>query len=308
MQTYVAYGLGIRSDLELPELVVGDRPAEVVVRRGAVEFPESSRTGAGSGLVATSDDIRFWLGGVGTFLVRDGRSIRVEAAPDAADDLLRPAILGPAMGLLLHQRGLATFHGSSLCVDGLAAIFLGAKGAGKSTLAAALYERGHPLVADDISAVHVVDGRMSVLPGYPTFKLWPDSARALGIAPDELEPLHGQTDKLLMPARKGFPDRPVPLGAVYVLTADDGGAEDAFRRLRPASGLLELLPHWYAAMSGLPLIRTLGLSVHLRQCAEIAAAVPVFHLLRTLPFAAPAETTEQVVTHFRNVMHERNGE
>lgn len=303
MKTYVAYRLGIRSEIPLPDLLgQADAPADVTIRRGAVEYPDSRRRGTGSGLLAASGEIRFWLDGVGTFLIRDGRMIQVDAASGADDELLLPTILGPAMGLLLHQRGLATFHGSSVSIDGRAAIFLGAKGFGKSTLAAALHARGHALLADDISVVESKGSEPIVLPGYPTFKLWPDSARALGTPPESLRPLHGQTDKLLMEVSDGFPVEPVPLGGVYLLGDDsEPGETETFERLGAPSAVLELLPHWYAAMSGLPLIRALGLSAHFRQCGAIAQGVPIFHFRQARAFEALAATAKQLEAHFRGI-------
>lgn len=298
MGIYLAYGLRIESELPLPELVEAASPADVTIRRAPVDYPDPKPTGAGGGLVADTDEIRFWIEGVGTFLVRAGRSILVDATPDTPEELLRPTLLGPALGLLLHQRGFATFHGSSVSVHGRAAIFLGPKGSGKSTLAAALNARGHPLLADDISAVDSTGGRPHVLPSYPLVKLWPDSAKVLRAGRGSLRRLHRRTDKLVMRPRDGAPENPVPLGCVYILAPD--ASDDMFEQLRPPTAILKLLPHWYAAMSGLPLIRALGVSVHFRQCAEITESVPVFQLASSGTLADVGETARRTEGHFQH--------
>jgi hypothetical protein len=113
--------------------------------------------------------------GIGTFLVRDGREILVDPDPDAGDALLQLALLGPVLAALLQQRGDLVLHASAVEIDGAAVGFLGGRGAGKSTMAAALLRRGYPLLTDDILAVSLEDGSPRVLPGFPQLKLWPDA-------------------------------------------------------------------------------------------------------------------------------------
>jgi len=57
-------------------------------------------------------------------------------------------------------------HASGVELNGRAALFLGSSGAGKSTLAAALVQRGYPLVTDDFCVINSGCGTV--------FKLAPD--------------------------------------------------------------------------------------------------------------------------------------
>ena len=73
----------------------------------------------------------------GTMAERHGTEIVVDPLPS----------LGMGFGLLLRPRGLVVLHASSVDIDGKAVAFVGNPGRGKSTLALALLEQGHKLVA-----------------------------------------------------------------------------------------------------------------------------------------------------------------
>ena len=82
--------------------------------------------------------VRFRWPGVGACEVRDGREIAVDPAPGVDADLLSTYLLGPALGVLLHQRGGLVLHASAVTVGGGCVAFLADAGWGKSTLAATL--------------------------------------------------------------------------------------------------------------------------------------------------------------------------
>src|SRR2546421_132869 len=83
---------------------------------------------------ASDDGACRYLGGVGAFLVRGGREIVVDPAPGVEARVLRLSILGPAFGLLLHQRGRFVLHASAVASGGGVLAFAGGSGWGKSTL------------------------------------------------------------------------------------------------------------------------------------------------------------------------------
>jgi coenzyme PQQ synthesis protein D (PqqD) len=62
-----------------------------------------------------------------------------------------------------EHRWLTTIHGSSVALDGRAALLAGTSGSGKSTLAAFLVARGFTYVSDDMIAV-TQDGRLAAWP------------------------------------------------------------------------------------------------------------------------------------------------
>jgi hypothetical protein len=172
MFSYAVYGLHIHSDLPLRGLMVseGRTGVDACIRLGRVNnLPSKAKPREGC-CDATAEEAYFFWEGEGRFLVRGGREIIVEPAPGVDERVLRSVLLGVALGVLLHQRGLLTLHASAVVINGGAVAFIGRKGEGKSTMAAAFYARDSGVLADDIVACLRHDaGRPMVLPGtYPT--------------------------------------------------------------------------------------------------------------------------------------------
>src|SRR5689334_9586394 len=183
MPSYSAYGLSIRSDLLLPELLPGvgaqADSGDVVVHFGQVQPLPSPLDASGFGFWAHGNDACHYVDKVGAFLVRDGREIVIDPVSGVEERLLRLSLLGPAFGLLLHQRGFLVIHGSVVERAGAAIAFLGKNGWGKSTIAAALHGKGYNLVTDDVAAIRLTGDGPTVIPGFPQVKLWPEAATLL---------------------------------------------------------------------------------------------------------------------------------
>jgi len=271
--TYVAYGLGIHSALELPELVPGPARSDVVVRLGPVPNVSILPPVGGHLLSLADGEARLAWPEVGAILLRRGEEITIDPRPGVAPELLRLYLLGPALGLLLLQRGLVVLHASAATVAGGAVAFLGHSGDGKSTTVAALHARGSAVVADDVLAVDpdAPDGPTAV-PGFPQLRLWPDAVSALGESPEALPRLHaGEEKRAKVPGIQAT--APQALRRLYVLA--DGEALG----LEPLAGhaaVFQLVQHSYVA----PALEQLGTSSFLARCARLAAAVPVRRLRR----------------------------
>jgi hypothetical protein len=284
MYHYVAYGLGIRSALPLPELMSQIAPhgalsGEIAVRLGPVRRSPPQVDAAGFGFWATADEACHFVEKVGAFLVRGGREIVVDPVPGVEERLLRLSLLGPAMALLLHQRGLLVLHASVVARRGEAVAFLGNNGWGKSTIAGALYAKGYDVVADDVAAIGIDPGGPIVFPGFPQLKLWPEAATLLGETPERLPVLHPGFDKRGWHVGRGFSTEGRRLERVYVLAQ---GPAPALEPLEPRQAWLELMRNWYGNRFGRGLLQTGGsAALHLRQCVALASRVPMHRLRRS---------------------------
>lgn len=287
---YTAYGLTLCSAEPLPGLPSEDMPGRPTVRLrpGPVAMPPpdafvGGRFGAWSAGRATVA----WAGYAGLCVER-GRCVRyaAQALARASPAWLRGLLLGAGLGLLLHQRGTLVLHASAVVLEGGAVAVAGPKGAGKSTLCAALARRGYPLLADDVVAVTDRGGAPYVEPGVPQVRLWAEAARA--VAPEASGTrLHAGLDKFVFPVP---PATGAPLRAVFVL---EGAASP---RARPAGAPWEalrlLLPHLYAP-------RFVGARClderHLAGAARLGEDVPVFRLGRSPGLAGLPALADLVV-------------
>lgn len=195
-------------------------------------------------------------------------------------------LLGPVFGLVLRLRGIPSLHASAVVVDGRALAICGPAGAGKSTTAAALAARGHPLVADDVLALPLRDGRVQAQPAYPHLRLWPDVVAPLFGGDAELPLLTPNWDKRLLRLDAAFHRDPLPLGAVYLLAAREAGADaPRLRSVGATEAVLALVPNTYVSWFPGREAQARALGV----LGELARTVPV---VRATPHADPARLGE----------------
>ena len=275
--SYTAYGLGIRSVLPLPELIAGEVAADVVIREQEIDCPALEAIDEQHAFGTIQEEAYYRFSGVGTFLVRGGHEIIVDPVAGVDTRALRLSLLGPAMALVLHQRGRFIVHASAVAIGGRAVAFLGGNGFGKSTMAAALYTRGHDMLTDDVAAICTGSSGLMLLPSFPQFKLWPESALALGNEPETLPLVHPDFQKRAYQVTRRFSRKPLPLQRLYVLS---GGPTVELSPLQPQQALAEFMRYWYGTRFGRPLLRTVGISCLFRQCADLASKVSMSRLKR----------------------------
>lgn len=188
---YQVYGLNLRSDLELPELVpTADRNIDISISLGTVPetLPGARRYGKWAEYLDTCCLFRF--DNIGRFLIEDGRSITLEpygpAQMDHGDAVamsdVRLYLLGSALAALLHQRNMLPLHVSAVLAETGVWAFTGPSGAGKSTMAGWLSQvEGLPLISDDVSVASIRAGAVRLLPGPRKLKLWDDAVEYLNL-------------------------------------------------------------------------------------------------------------------------------
>jgi hypothetical protein len=165
---YRVYDLEIVSEIPIPEFIHGGSGRDVtVLLRDAVPLNGHKRgwefLSRQEGLLRTE---------YGSFSLREGREVVV--TPTATDQtVLRMYLLGGVMAALLYQRGLLSVHASAVSLAGESVLLIGDQGQGKSTTAAAIYQRGHQVIADDVAAIEVNESVSTVMPAFPVLKLFP---------------------------------------------------------------------------------------------------------------------------------------
>lgn len=274
---YRAYGLIVRSEVSLPELEpTAPATPDLEIAVGPVDFPDGASAGATAFRFEPARQYLSWQA-VGTFMISGGKRIDVDPAPGIDDPLLAFPLLGPVMALALHQRRLLVLHASAIAVGGKSVIFMGDKGAGKSTTAGAMIRAGHRLLTDDVVALDLSDpGRPMILPGFPQLKLAADAAGAIRLEQTEVRPrVHPQIDKAQHRLHDGFADEAVPVSRIYVL---ERGGRAAISPLAGAAALPAIIKFSYVTRFGRQALPGDSASVHLGQCAQVAGRVGVSRL------------------------------
>ena len=214
----------------------------------------------------------------GSFRISDGREIVVDPTEGASERTLRLFLLGSAMGLILHQRGLLPLHANAVVLDGRAIAVAGASGTGKSTLAAWFSRQGRQIVGDDVIALKAGKDAVIAYPGAPRVRLWREAMERFGLDSGGLEPSYADdaVEKWDLPvAADQLVAEALPLGAIYVL---EDGPQVAITALRGAAATSALFDHTYRG--DFADRRPEWRAEHWRAVAAVAASVPVFRLVR----------------------------
>jgi hypothetical protein len=281
---YRAFGLLVRSELELPELLAAEGEPDLEIRLGSVPARLPEPASAGPHFQASDGDLLFSVEQVARFHATAGRLVIVERINGASAIDLRAYLLGPVLAAILHQRGLLPLHASAIEAGSAAVLFIGPSRCGKSTLAAALARRGYRLLADDVAALLVGGETILVLPGFPQLKLWADAALRLGERPEKLPRVESQREKYGVAMREAFCAMPLPLRRAYAL---EPSAEAAGVSLAPVLGsakVMLLLANTYRQQFLAPG----GRVPNFEQCATVGASVELVQATRP----AGAESVE----------------
>jgi hypothetical protein len=220
MHAYRMTGLNVSSEVALPGARPGSPTAtpDVVIGRAEVPLHLDAAVIARRAWEAAEGRFLFRATGTGRFLLTGGRHIgfQPEAGISAAD--CAGHLMGAVFGLLLHQRGEIILHASAVLIGGNAILFCGRSGLGKSTLAAALCLRGHPLVADDICAISFdADAHPRVSTHSRQLKLAADAAAAFGFAGRDAPNAPQRLNKYQIDPPVEIDQTEFPVGGIYIL-------------------------------------------------------------------------------------------
>jgi hypothetical protein len=276
---YIAFGLKIDSEIPLPEtLPSSPGPSDVCIRFKPVPTALPDPLTDGGYFQATSDTFLLKVTDVARYLVVNGREIWIDPLPNIRIELIRIYLLGSAFGALLHQRHLLVMHASSIQTERGTVLFVGNSGHGKSTLAAAMVQRGYALLADDVTAVSVKSPSAPVaVASFPCMRLCADAAARFDYPLDSLPRIQspdGQ-DKYVVPAKRFCTD-PLPIHAIYSLCVD----ADPSIRLEPVDtgqrfAIVGNNTYRYVFLKALGLLQ-----MHFQAATQVAKSVHIGRITR----------------------------
>lgn len=302
MFSYTAYGLRIRASFPLPELVPanGEEP-DLTICRGKIDRPIPQTSADGSYFSMTGNEAYLFWDDVGGFLVRNGSEIIVDSRDQAEEQIIRLPLLGTVLSAAICQRGFIGFHSSAVAIDGRAIAFLGHRGSGKSTMASALYARGHDLLTDDLVVLKDIEEQSGpmVVPGIPQLKLFPEAAKAsLGDDPEALPRLIAGFEKRARRITGGFASDPVPLKLICLLDTD---SSVFIEPVSAQQSMVELIRHSYAARIFNKWLTGAIAAKHFQRCADLARKVPICCVKRPRALDRLPDVVDLLEAHVREL-------
>jgi hypothetical protein len=287
MHRYSVYGTMLASELEFLEF----EPAEGEQRESGWKLIRDPGVPEPPGPLLGSEQLggdvtvrRFGTGNRLTLEVADVGAFAIDVlarvihwfpGPHDCEDCARFLVVTRVLPFAMQISGTLMLHGSAVVIGDSAAVFVGRKFAGKSTLARALMEAGAVLASDD--CVPVTPGSTPVMQrGLAHHRLRQDSASHFEAVADRIGERAGKYVFGNVRAREGI-SSPVSIGGVYVLHPvpwEEGRAPAVRRRLDRSEAAFHLLQHNRVAA----LLTAPEQVCCLSTAGDLAAAVPVHRL------------------------------
>jgi hypothetical protein len=222
-QVYTAFGLSVRSEIPLPELLNQHKELEcemdLTIEKGDLIQLWSDLASTKSGYVVRENLVMFHVPNIAIFSIQDGKRITISPLDGYDEEIVRLYTLGTCMGAILMQRRVFPLHGSAIAIGGKAYAIIGDSGAGKSTLASALLNHGYQLLSDDVIAISFREDEVTpyVTPSYPQQKLWQTSLEMFGMEQSQYQSIYGRENKYSVPVTTRYYFESLPLGGVFEL-------------------------------------------------------------------------------------------
>ena len=195
------------------------------------------------------------------------------------DRVLRPYFLGNLIGSALRLSGEVVLHGNAIQRGKQTVAWVGRKGVGKSTLAAAFVASGGQLLSDDQVVVRRDSSGWLPSRGLSIIRLWPRSAAVASSAEGVtfIPHRHPRIKGVIEVPDQAMGWTPAPLAAICVLGPRlTGESRPSIRLLRAGARLHAVHPHRLAARS-LPLSENQA-RAEFQQFGKLTAEVPVFEV------------------------------
>lgn len=278
---YRVHGLTVTSAFPISELapVVGHTSdADIEIVR-ASKNPRWNWPGQVDGTwMSVSPDkslIRLEVENCASFLVTDGRLIHVDSDMKNAPRRMMAYLLGRVLGAAMYQRQQFLLHASAVRVSDGVVLFVGERGAGKSTLTAEMDRLGYPLWADDVARIEFLHGAAMMPAGIQRNKLWADTLAWFGQSTDGLDVVEEQQGKYHLPAPEITKDlQSLPVRAIVELSKQNAD-EISLTTVSKIERFQTIAQHNYM----LEFVPTLGLAQEfLDFCARLQSDVPFYRL------------------------------
>lgn len=298
MHQYWGFGLLISSEIEFPEFLpftFTDEP-ELTITLGTVPTELTGEGLVKKVQVSMTATQYLQKMPVASYYVSNGNQILIEPAAEADEKSIRLFLLSNAMAAVLHQRGSIPLHASAVMHHDGIVLFCGASGAGKSTTATMLQQKGYKVFSDDVCVLRIEGDEVTAVPSYPMMKLWADSFHKTGLD------MAGEDDKIRPKLAKfarfyhdEFDIAPKPVKQIFLLDTNNSTAEVSIKPLASIAAFAQLQRNTYrpVQMNGMQ-----KRNQHFAAITRLTNAAPVYKISRPLS----GNTLTEVIDLITNVL------
>lgn len=289
MHYYQAFGLSIKSEIELPKLLAKPKSTstDVVINLANIALPNYSEDFSFKHCQLIDNKLCLDIPDVARFLISSNKII-IDINKSADIQTVRLYLLGSGLGALMLQRDKLLLHGNAININGKGVVVVANSGVGKSTLAAEFFKRGHSLLADDVCSIGT---SRNIYPSYPYIKIWKNSIISLNLPDEDLEKIREHNDKFYYPLRQLFQPTELKLSSIYILNK----AKIIELKKRKISGIEKiqrLKNHFYRPLYS----KRLGIHRQLiLKLSQIAQEVPVTHITRPIDHFSAPEIADMII-------------
>ncbi|PLX01296.1 MAG: hypothetical protein C0594_13385 [Marinilabiliales bacterium] len=288
--TYKAFGLNIKSEIELPELITSTfQKADVEIVFGKVphQLQEASLKAARFEINAT--EFLLSVDDVARYYVCNGNKITIEPFSGSDNKSIGIFLLGSCMGAVFHQRLIVPLHASAVEINNQAILVSGKSGIGKSTIAFSLLQKGFPLIADDICAISR-EG-LDVYAGFPQMKQWPVTLEKFEINADDYEKIRPNLEKRAFPAKSFTQKEKIPIAAIFFVTSHnkDDFTIDEIQGIKKFNFIKENIYRnnfSQGEQSALAVFQKIG---------QLASNIPLYHIIRPNTESDPVKISDLII-------------
>jgi len=186
---YKVFGLTIKSELELPELISISKfdKTDIEIQRGHIAGPPikvDNPIEGKSSILYNSKHFYLDMGDIAKVSLthEENTVITTDLYQEENANTMLAWIYGSVLTAALQLNNRFALHASAVAVDGALCLFCGRSGIGKSTLAAQLNLRGYPIFSDDKCVLIWDKENQQYLaePSLQIIRLWEDATDKLG--------------------------------------------------------------------------------------------------------------------------------
>jgi hypothetical protein len=272
MYCYQAYGLGIHSQFNIFDFPTVEAARDVLIQKDIIPSIGVEDETIRPYLRISTNETILSAEEVGLFQIREGNEIIIDPSQKANYPLLLRYLVGPAIAILLYQRGRLILHASSVSINGKGVLFMGGSGTGKSSTAAAFLSSKNAFIVDDVASIDIEDNDAWIYPGFPQIKLDDESAKLLARSPHfhYMDNIEGKRSFYINSVSE---TGKIALKHIYVLL---NGDQVKIERLKAQKAIIEIVRH-----SIPPSVVRMDNAEHLAKCLNLITQVPVSGLWRS---------------------------